>query len=47
MVLLLHANVTRYAYGMVEELDVPGEWVLDAATNTVSAILPDGCIAVG
>ena len=33
-----------YAYGLHEELDVAGEWVLDSDTSTVSAILPASCL---
>jgi hypothetical protein len=36
-----------YAYGLIEELDNVGEYVLDEATATVSAIFPDWCLHDG
>eukprot|EP01047_Picozoa_sp_COSAG01_P023066 COSAG01_NODE_1390_length_10496_cov_8.535116_2_plen_1021_part_00 len=34
-----------YAYNLVEELDEPGEFVLDRATGKLSAIFPAGCVS--
>ena len=33
-----------YAYGLHEELDVPGEWVLDATAHKIDAIFPEACV---
>lgn len=33
-----------YAYGLHEELDTPGEWVLDSTAHKISAIFPAGCM---
>ena len=36
-----------YAYGMVEELDTEGEFVLNESTGKLSAIFPAECISDG
>eukprot|EP01043_Picozoa_sp_COSAG02_P042225 COSAG02_NODE_3571_length_6533_cov_8.215981_4_plen_779_part_00 len=34
-----------YAYGMVEELDIEGEYILNSTTGELSAILPSECFS--